>query len=103
MEYNGENKVFHPEKFSSTFLEKVKEITGGSFIILAYFNSSWLKPDITSAHGLNKKIGDERVILILDLGKGILMCLSSLQMIEYFISNLHLEKSTWVKKILTTQ
>lgn len=56
VEYKGENKGFHPE-FSSTFLEKMKEIVGGLFVILADFNSSLLKPGITSAHDLDKKDG----------------------------------------------
>lgn len=68
--------------------------------VLAYFKSSLLEPGITSAHGLDKKIGDKSYI---DLGswKEHFVVSISLQMIESFISNLHLDKSTWVKKIST--
>lgn len=52
VEYKGENKGF-----SSTFLEKLKEIVGGLFVISAYFISSLLKPGITSAHDLDNKDG----------------------------------------------
>lgn len=67
VEYKGVNKGFRHEKFSTTFLEKTKEIAGGLFTVLTYFSSSLLKPGITSAHGLDKKTGDKRVILILSL------------------------------------
>lgn len=56
-----------------------------------------------SAYGLNKKVGIKRVILILGLGNAILMFLSSLLMMESFRSNLHLEKSIWVKKMSTVR
>lgn len=114
-EVQGAEQSFHPEKLSSMFLEKIKEVVGATFGRIGIILSSGTRHNLTglrmtneptytaSARGSDKKVVGTRVILILDVGRGILMCLSSLLRMKSFVSNLHLEKSTWVKKFLATQ
>ncbi|KAK2094236.1 Heat shock cognate 71 kDa protein [Saguinus oedipus] len=100
VEYKGETKSFYPEEVSSMVLTKMKAIaeaylgktvTNAVVTVPAYFNDSQRQStkdagtitglnvlriineptDATIAYGLDKKVGDERNVLIFDLGGGI--------------------------------